>query len=158
MKSAQKLSFEEAKRMYVHRFTVEYIPAWADKPAPNGKYYAPQFLTDQEWYDHTIFPPQSPFPDSCYTTGQTWPLGQWLDAPLRPYVTDEDVVNRDLVEMILDRIEDDLYVKSIVGDCVLCHRPVPEQDAVHTVCGLSHERCADERYPMDNGDGRGPQL
>jgi hypothetical protein len=43
-------SFEQAKAQYVHRFTMEH------GAAPNGQYYAPQFASDQEWYDHTQFP------------------------------------------------------------------------------------------------------
>lgn len=78
------MSFEDAKRLYVHRYTMEHVPAWARKQAPNGKYYAPQFSTDLEWLNSTLFPPYNPMGPrikDCYTTGQTWPLGQWLDEP-----------------------------------------------------------------------------
>ncbi len=90
----RKLSFEQAKARYVHRFTGEHVPAWAllrpcDSGGTETRYYAPQFATDREWYDATKFPGEEghPFPDSrrgdCYTAGQTWPLGQWLDKPYR---------------------------------------------------------------------------
>ena len=80
-----KLSFEQAKAKYVHRFTMEHVPTWASKPAPNGKYYAPQFSSDLEWYDNTLFPPQNPYSrKDCHTSGQTWPIGQWLDSVYRP--------------------------------------------------------------------------
>lgn len=80
----RKLSFEAAKAQYVHRYTMEFVPAWARKPADNSRYYAPQFNSDREWYDNTRFYGEDGFigvRGHCYTTGQTWPLGQWLDAP-----------------------------------------------------------------------------
>ena len=63
---------------------MEYVPYWARVPCENGKYYAPQFRTDREWYENTKFPEESEFPfpgtkGQCYTTDQTWPLGLWLD-------------------------------------------------------------------------------
>ena len=76
------MTFEEAKRTYVHRYTMEHIPAWARQKCDNGKFYAPQFRTDREWFDATLFPPNNPFDKrDCHTSGQTWPLGQWLDKP-----------------------------------------------------------------------------
>jgi hypothetical protein len=51
----------------------------------NGKFYAPHFRSDQEWYNHTTFPGEEAHKgrdrDACHTSGQTWPLGQWLDTP-----------------------------------------------------------------------------
>lgn len=78
------MTFDEAKSRYVHRYTMEHVPEWAKSAAPNGKFYAPQFRTDREWFDATLFPPDNPLGPrvkDCYTTGQTFPLGQWLDAP-----------------------------------------------------------------------------
>lgn len=76
------MTFAAAKAAYVHRYTMEHVPNWAKTAAPNGKFYAPQYHTDREWYDSTRFPPDNPFHKSdCYSSGQTWPLGQWLDAP-----------------------------------------------------------------------------
>ena len=76
------MTFNEAKRAYVHRFTVEHVPEWALKPAPNGRYYAPKYRSDLEWFQHTLFPPLNPFHRTdCHSTGQTWPFGQWLDKP-----------------------------------------------------------------------------
>lgn len=83
----RKVSFDEAKVRFVNRYTMEHIPAWSRYQAPNGLYYAPQFATDREWYENTTFPgePDHPIgPGSrtyCNTTGQTWPLGKWLDEP-----------------------------------------------------------------------------
>ncbi len=86
----RKLSFERAKAQYVHRYTMEHVPAWAkERPCDHGgtetRYYAPQFRTDREWYDNTLFHGESELADKhhCYTSGQTWPLGQWLDKPFR---------------------------------------------------------------------------
>lgn len=96
----KRLPFSKACTQYVDRYTMEHVPAWAgtpldrsqlvvEKPTDEGDYYAPQFRTDREWYEHTLFPgePDYPFKDkretNCYTTGATWPLGKWLTAPYR---------------------------------------------------------------------------
>ena len=82
---ARKLSFEHAKAMYVHRYTMEHIPEWVRTSGPNanGKFYAPHFRSDREWYDNTLFYGESDLAtkEHCYTAKPTWPLGQWLDAP-----------------------------------------------------------------------------
>lgn len=83
--AGRKLTLSQAKALYVHRYTMEYVPAWARRVNPgNGKFYAPQYKSDKEWYDSTIFPGE-PGHDGdknhCYSSGQTWPLGQWLDKP-----------------------------------------------------------------------------
>jgi hypothetical protein len=81
------ITLQCARNMYPHRFTMEHVPEWAHKPCEgNGKYYAPQFRTDAEWYANTVFPGEGSKPrtdDHCNTSGQTWPLGQWLDAPYK---------------------------------------------------------------------------
>lgn len=76
-------TFEQAKAQFVHRYTCEHVPQWACKPAPNGRYYAPQFATDAEWYAATLFNGESELASRryCYTSGETWPRGQWLDKP-----------------------------------------------------------------------------
>lgn len=91
MPHKQRPTFEQACSMYVHRYTMEHVPQWArQRPYDHGgteiRYYAPQFRTDREWYNSTLFPgdtcyPFGPRDTNCYTTGQTWPLGQWLDRP-----------------------------------------------------------------------------
>ena len=79
------ISFRSACARYVHRFTLEYIPAWAQLPNPGtGQYYAPQFASDREWYTHTRFPGERGYigdGSHCHTTGQTWPIGHWLARP-----------------------------------------------------------------------------
>lgn len=79
----RKLTLAAARAQYVHRYTMEHVPQWARLRAPNGKYYAPQFRTDQEWFDNTLFAGESPLASKryCFTSNQSWPLGQWLDAP-----------------------------------------------------------------------------
>ena len=88
---AKRPTLREAQRDYPHRFTMDHVPHWARNvittgPAA-GKYYAPQFRSDAEWYANTMFPgePDNPMPgrSHCFTRNHTWPLGQWLDAPYR---------------------------------------------------------------------------
>lgn len=84
--TARKLTFEEAKRQFNRRFTMEHVPDWAFKAAPNRQFYAPQYRTDQEWYDNTVFPGEPDHDGSrhyCYSRNMTWPLGQWLPRPYR---------------------------------------------------------------------------
>ena len=73
-------TFEQAKRLFPHRFTVEQVPSWAKRP-DNGRWYAPQFATDREWYNNTLFNGESDLAGRhhCYTSNQSWPLGEWLD-------------------------------------------------------------------------------
>jgi hypothetical protein len=78
-----KPTLGEAKSMYPHRYTMEHVPRWALKPCSNEKWYAPQYRNDKEWYDNTVFPPESGFRTSCVSSGQTWPLGHWLDTPYK---------------------------------------------------------------------------
>ena len=75
-----KITFEQAKAAYVHRFTMEHVPGWASLPTSNGKFYAPQYRTDREWYDNTKFPSHN-FAGYCDSRNQSWPLGRWLDKP-----------------------------------------------------------------------------
>ena len=83
--TTRKVSFERACAQYVHRFTMDHVPAWALKPC-GGRHYAPQFRSDREWYEHTLFRGEPNWigrGSDCYTTGQTWPLGHWLRAPYK---------------------------------------------------------------------------
>ena len=82
------MTIDQAKAAYVHRYTMEYVPEWAKQQAPNGRYYAPQYRTDAEWFANTLFPPNNPVArskrdTSCFSTNQSWPLGHWLDAPFQ---------------------------------------------------------------------------
>jgi hypothetical protein len=85
------VNIAEAKRSYINRYTMEHVPSWAlrhphDSGGTEQRYYAPQFRTDDEWFENTLFPPNNPCGTritDCYTTGQTWPLGQWLNKPFR---------------------------------------------------------------------------
>ena len=76
----------QAKAEYLHRYTMGHKPGWAIPMFEgNGKFYAPHFRSDQEWYGHSTFPGEEAHKgrawDDCHTTGQTWPLGNWLDTP-----------------------------------------------------------------------------
>ena len=76
-------TFEEAKAKYVHRFTMEHVPAWAaDEFYPKGtpRFYAPQYKTDREWYDKTVFPTDKRT-RHCFSAGQSWPIGHSLSKP-----------------------------------------------------------------------------
>ena len=75
------LTLEQAKARYVHRFTMEHIPQWSKtNMIEEGRYPAPQYRTDQEWYDNTLFHGESELASQthCLSLGQTWPLGKTL--------------------------------------------------------------------------------
>src|SRR5690554_213048 len=50
---SRPISFEDACRKHHHRFTLDHIPAWADKPIEQKdgsiKYAAPHYASDKEW-------------------------------------------------------------------------------------------------------------
>lgn len=74
-------TFEQAKAQYVHRFTMDFVPQWAKRPLNDGRYYAPQYRSDQEWYDSTTFPGEPGHLGDkrhCFSGNPTFPLGQWL--------------------------------------------------------------------------------
>lgn len=80
------VSLAQAKAQYVNRFTCEHAPQWARTPCANGKYYAPQYESDAQWYESTMFPGEGHLgkrEKHCMSMNQTWPRGQWLDAPYR---------------------------------------------------------------------------
>lgn len=74
------ISFDQAKARYPHRYTMEHVPQWAMKPKEDGTYYAPQYSTDLEWYENTLFKGEHELADDgfCYSSNQTWPLGKSL--------------------------------------------------------------------------------
>lgn len=83
------MSFEDAKRTFVQRFTMEHVPAWALDKRIDGTHYAPQYRSDREWYENTVFPGDTGGrftapPEGaryCEARNPSWPLGQSLDAP-----------------------------------------------------------------------------
>jgi hypothetical protein len=79
------MTFEQACARYVNRFTCDHAPAWAAKPFRNGKFPAPHYRSDREWYDRTRFAGESGCFSSthCANYDKTWPLGESLDAPYR---------------------------------------------------------------------------
>lgn len=89
----RKVSFERAKALYVHRYTMEHVPAWVQCGTLTGDdgvptFYAPQYASDREWYDNTVFPGEPDFPEwqdnwHCYSRNQTWPLGKSLSQPYK---------------------------------------------------------------------------
>jgi len=84
--------FSQAKKLYVNRYTMEHVPAWAKAPVNHPErgtvYYAPQYRTDKEWYENSVFPGEAidglvvqKNETHCMTRNATWPLGKWLDKP-----------------------------------------------------------------------------
>jgi hypothetical protein len=86
------ISFKQACNRYVHRFTMNHMPSWArSRPIDHGgtetRYYAPHYRDDDEWYENTIFPGEVGWlgiGTDCYSTNQTFPIGNWLDTPYTP--------------------------------------------------------------------------
>lgn len=80
-------TLKEAQARYVHRFTMDHVPEWAREKRSDGTYYAPQYRSDKEWYDNSLFPGDKDYPfkgwmdGSCCSRNETWPLGQSLDKP-----------------------------------------------------------------------------
>ena len=63
---------------------MDHVPAWARKICINGFFYAPQFRSDAEWFANTKFKGDAGWHgvgSDCQTSGETWPLGEWLEAP-----------------------------------------------------------------------------
>lgn len=94
-KKINRPSFEDAKRAYVHRYTMEHVPEWSRKAVTtqdekgkiNTRYYAPQYRTDKEWYEKTYFHGEHDLASKgyCYSHSPSWPLGEWLNEPYRKY-------------------------------------------------------------------------
>ena len=83
----RKLTFEQACGRYPHRYTMQHVPAWAKEERPDGTFYAPQYRTDREWYENTIFPGEEGLHGNsrhCSSRNPSWPLGKALDKPYRP--------------------------------------------------------------------------
>ncbi len=78
------ITLAQAQERYPHRYTGDHKPAWANKPAPNGKRYAPQYRSDREWFDNTRFPEEMNkdarklLKGACQSSNPSWPSGQWL--------------------------------------------------------------------------------
>lgn len=74
-----RIRFDTAIKRYPNRFTLEHIPSWALKPL-FGKYFAPLYASDREWYDNTQFPEEiEQLPrDQCLSKNFSYPIGKWL--------------------------------------------------------------------------------
>lgn len=46
---------EQCKRQFVHRYTGDHKPGWADKSWKDGRAYPLQFENDADWLNHTWF-------------------------------------------------------------------------------------------------------
>ena len=91
------ITLATAQAQYPNRYTLEHIPTWAKRrPCDSGGtstlYYAPQYRTDTEWYENTVFPGEGGKPkrdDDCFSSNQSWPCGQWLERPIHHTVRTE---------------------------------------------------------------------
>ena len=125
-----KISFEQAKREYVHRYTCEHVPQWALVCNPQtGDYYAPQYYTDYEWYINTVFPPDNPYhARDCFSSRQTWPLGLRLTD--KPNIHSHDFARASETRFYCDtcgiECSDNYYTSSIFG--ILCEQHYREFD------------------------------
>lgn len=70
---------QDALRRFVHRFTKEHVPEWA-RSNPN---YKPQFASDADWLEHTMFyVTKAGNLDNRYTSCMsvpTWPEGKGVN-------------------------------------------------------------------------------
>lgn len=77
----------QARAQYVHRYTLQHVPSWAQARTPGGTYYAPQYRTDAEWYENTTFPGEPGHlmgPNHCHSRNPSWPMGKVLEVPPTP--------------------------------------------------------------------------
>ena len=70
---------------YVHRYTGDHRPAWAQVPWKDGRPYPLQFSTDADWLAHTYFRTTrtgrlDTRAADCYST-PTWPNNPELRSP-----------------------------------------------------------------------------
>jgi hypothetical protein len=84
------VSFKEALVIGDGRFTLEHIPEWYRRsPRRHGvveMYHAPQFRSDREWYDNTVFFGEAGHyggPKNYHSLNYSWPLGMWVEKPYR---------------------------------------------------------------------------
>jgi hypothetical protein len=74
----------ECKARFIHRFTGENRPAWANKPMDDGTPYPLQFKDDADWLAHTLFCVNKDGtlngPARYCESSPTWPEGK----PARP--------------------------------------------------------------------------
>jgi hypothetical protein len=50
-----KLNQTNVKQMFVHRYTRDFKPSWANNPWKDGKPYPIQFASDEDWLENTYF-------------------------------------------------------------------------------------------------------
>lgn len=82
----RKITLEQARAQYPHRYTMEHVPAWARRSfreagGTKDTYPAPQYASDAEWYANTVFPGEPGVHGNaryCESKNQTWPLGKEL--------------------------------------------------------------------------------
>jgi hypothetical protein len=96
-------SFTEACELFNKRFTMEHAPVWAKMQCSNGKYPAPQFKSDREWYVNTTFPGEKYLDENekhAISVNQSFPLGYWLDSPYKANRSPLGAVEDDLANVV----------------------------------------------------------
>lgn len=78
------LDFEAACKRFHQRFTMQHTPPWAKQVCErSGRYPAPYYHNDQEWYKNTEFIgfDSTSARKYCRSSNPSWPVGRWLDKP-----------------------------------------------------------------------------
>ena len=114
--TTRPLTLAQACAQYPNRYTAEHVPAWASKACEgNGLFYAPQFASDVEWYNNTKFHGEVGHvgkKSDCYTSGQTWPFGNWLSAPYVVGATPAKVTNLEASYSVGRKVYDEANPRS----------------------------------------------
>jgi hypothetical protein len=165
------ITFEQAKAQYVYRYTMEHVPAWALRTSETGKYYAPQYSTDAEWYDNTRFPGEhevGAHDGHCMSTNQSWPLGHWLDAPFGSMVLpgcdtchdDATIDCRDCDLYQNVQVEFETFKTAVVSTAHLSCGLAAEMEE-GTELGFPYDKCSEYAYrvyiPLHDGNPDWPE-
>ena len=86
MTTFRPIPLDVAQALFPYRFTLEHVPHWANLERSDGTFYAPQYASDLEWYQNTVFPGEGHIfedEDFCESRNPSWPLGKALTEPMR---------------------------------------------------------------------------
>lgn len=88
--TGRPLTLPQAQACYQQRYTMDHVPFWATHPVRRDgvgnpeSWPGPQFASDAEWYERTVFPGEHGLPRAaswCISGNCSWPLGSQLPAP-----------------------------------------------------------------------------
>lgn len=153
--NTRRISLAAAKAQYPHRYTAEHVPAWAKEPLSLGRFYAPQYASDAEWYENTAFPGEANCyaADHCVSNWQTWPHGKWLGAvfvpgqPVTPW--------RDPREMSDDELLAELQPGPKVGDVLNLGADYLQRESLHFFDDSQEVAAVCDALGMDDADVTG---